>query len=94
MITMRDTDKIRSIIQTHIEVYNEIERRDVVFRFDFNSEKRRKIAPWIMMGRKKFRNEEDSIWLKLGEGDISKSQTLKSITQLMEKYYNSKYPFL
>ena len=47
-----------AIVQAQPSVMNEIEARDVVFRQKFDAEKRREIAPWIMLGREDLQQKE------------------------------------
>jgi hypothetical protein len=49
------------IVQSNLSVYHEIEAREVVFRRKFDSEQRRQTAPWTMLGRKAFQQEDFEI---------------------------------
>ena len=85
-------DKFCEIAQSHVQLFNELEARDVVFRYEFNTEERRQLAPWIMLGRERFQQEEFDICIKLQEKIISEIEALEQITKLMERYYGKKYP--
>ena len=83
-------NKVLEIIRRHNNVYQEIERRDVVFRFDFDQAKRRKIFPYIY-GIEEINEEENKIWTLLGKGEITETEAIENITNLLEKYYGIKY---
>lgn len=79
------------IVQANPQVFNEIECRDVVFRRDFDGAKRREVAPWGMLGRERLRQEEDALWFRLDAGEVSSSEAIEMMTDLMEQYYGKKY---
>ncbi len=81
-----------AIVQAHPSVMNEIEARDVVFRLKFNDEKRRQIAPWMMLGRKGLQQEEFELWLSLQTSESSEEEAIEKMTDLMERYYGQRYP--
>lgn len=85
-------DVIVEIVRANLGVYHEIEARDVVFRRKFDSEKRRQTTPWTMLGRKAFQQEDFDIWVKLHNKEITDSQAIEMMTDLMEKHYGQKYP--
>lgn len=80
-----------AIVQAHPSVMNEIEARDVVFRRKFDDEKRRQIAPWIMLGRKGLQQEEFELWLSLQTSEFSEEEAIEKMTDLMERYYGQRY---
>ena len=81
-----------AIVQAQPSMMNEIEARDVVFRQKFDAEKRREIAPWIMLGREDFQQEEFELWLSLQANELSENEAIEKITDLMERYYGQRYP--
>ncbi len=84
-------NKVLEIIKKHNNVYQEIERRDVVFRFDFDQAKRRKIFPYAF-GIDKINDAENTIWIQLGNKELTESQAIEKITDLLENYYETKFP--
>jgi len=80
-----------AIVQAHPSVKNEIEARDVVFRQKFDDEKRRQIAPWIMLGREGLQQEEFELWLSLQTSGFSEEEAIEKMTNLMERYYGQRY---
>ena len=69
---------------------NEIEVRDTLFRLDFDSEKRKRILPWLFGGREGFFNEESEIIRQFITNKIDVDTALLGITELMKKYYAGK----
>lgn len=88
---MTNDNNYSKLVQNHMNVFNEIERRDVVFRMKFDFDKRSSILPQIA-GIDEFHNKEIKIWQKLDNNDISDSDAIERITDFMEEYYDKKYP--
>ena len=51
-----------AIARAHPSVMNELEARDAVFRSKFDSQERRRVAPWGMLGREALQQEEFELW--------------------------------
>lgn len=86
------SEVMTALVQTHHAVFNEIERRDTVFRRRFSDEDRRRVAPWTMAGRKALQQEEFDLWVRLGANEMSAAEAIEAMTDLMEVYYEGKYP--
>lgn len=83
---------LTAIIQAHRLVFSEIQARDVVFRCEFDGQKRAHVLPWSSLGRSDLQEEEFELWIKLHAAAISNSQAIESMTDLMEQYYGQTYP--
>jgi len=81
-----------AMVRAHPSVMNELEARDVVFRRNFDDQKIREFAPWIMLGRSKLQQEEFDIWGSLHAGELAENEAIEKLTDLMERYYGQPYP--
>ena len=79
---------LTAIVLANRQVLNEIEARDVVFRFKLG----KRLAPWIMMGRGVLQQEEFDLWVRLQAKELSNHEAIELMTDLMEQYYGKKYP--
>lgn len=85
---------ITELVRAHLDVFYEIERRDVIFRRDYDDARRRAKCPWIMAGRKEVAEQEYEVWVNLHRGDISDHDAIEQLTALMEQYYGVAYTAL
>ncbi|MCI0563021.1 MAG: hypothetical protein MN733_31475 [Nitrososphaera sp.] len=71
---------ITELVRAHLDVFYEIERRDVTFRRDYDDARRRAKCPWIMAGRKEVAEQEYEVWVNLHRGDISDHDAIEQLT--------------
>ena len=79
--------RLMEIVQKHQPVFQEIEAIDTEFRRDLSSSELRETPPWIMMGRKRLRDEEFIVWLKLDASLIDDHEAIRAMLALMQDYY-------
>ena len=84
--------ELGSIVRKHPNTFDEIERRDVVFRRGLTGEERRDKAPWVMAGRSELANEELEVWRKLENQSIEPEEAVRELTLLMQSYYGKPFP--
>jgi hypothetical protein len=73
---------ITDLVNAHLDVFYEIERRDATFRMDLDNAARRAINPWIMLGREQLGEEEMAIWLQLHRAELGNTEAIEKITDL------------
>lgn len=74
------------------DLINELEARDVVFRVDLDTMQQRQKAPWIAtFGKGDLEKEDESLWQKVFDGQITEEFALDAMTDLMERYYGKRY---
>ena len=85
-------DKFVAIARKYPMVRSELKARDTVFRLELDDKARRDISPWIMLGRNQLIQEEFDQWMALDNEEISEDEAIERMTDLMERYYNQRYP--
>lgn len=68
------------------------ERKDTVFRLDYDTEQRRGFPPFTFFAWGEHKAEIDQIVSEIEGGNISLDQGHERVKQLMERYYGCPYP--
>jgi len=70
----------------------EAERKDTVFRSNYNAEQRRGFPPFTFSAWGEHKTEIDQIVSEIESGNIALDQGHDRVKHLMEKYYGCPYP--
>ena len=70
----------------------EAERKDTVFRLDYDAEQRRGFPPFALFGWGEHRADIDHIVREIEDGSISLDQGHIRVKEMMEGYYGCPYP--
>lgn len=79
--------EIANIVRFHLDIFNEIEALDVEMRRPLDAEARRGKLPWIIAGRSDLAAEELAVWRSLHSGEVSETEAVSAMRELMARYY-------
>jgi hypothetical protein len=74
------------------KLFAEAERKDTVFRLDFDAEQRRGFPPFTFFGWKEHEAEINDIILRIEDRQIALDEGHSLVKTLMEQYYGCPYP--
>ena len=86
---MSNEAKLNEIVKRNMDIFLKIEALDAQLRRPLDSNARREIAPWTMLGREKLEAEELAVWRLLDAKEIAKQEAIDRIFTLMQAYYGS-----
>ena len=74
------------------KLFAEAERKDTVFRLDFDAEQLRGFPPFTFVGWKEHEAEINDVILRIEDRQISLEEGHVLVKNLMEQYYGCPYP--
>ena len=74
------------------KLFAEAERKDTVFRLDFDAEQRKGFPPFTFFGWTEHESEINVIILRIEDRQISLKEGHVLVKNLMEQYYGCPYP--